>query len=352
MNKRIFPVLLIVLVLLFGLGVDVATPTAAKPVADPAAAPVPDVSADPVLMRFQEGILITWNVPVTGFTYSLPAGMQSRLSMRADGMSGIIRILNYEQGQSFELEITGAMGENGREMAPGHYPVTINTPNALKVDVSPVPGTTRVPNQSEIIFTFAEEVTNTAALQESFVIDPPTPGTLTWVTANQAKFTPQVKWPYEITVKVKLKGGPGSLEGLNGNYIDRDITAEFITMPQKMIDLNLTDQKIYCYEDGNLVFTCWVATGKAGYRTRTGDFRIYAKDRYVDMRSSPGDAEPYEVLDVPYVSWFSGGMAIHGCYWSSEYGYPRSHGCVNVTPENAGWIYEWAPVDTPVFSHY
>lgn len=237
-------------------------------------------------------------------------------------------------------------------MKPGDYRETVTTPIALKVDVSPASGTNRVPNQSEIVFTFGEEVTNTDALQESFVIDPPTPGALTWVTANQAKFTPQVKWPYEATVKVRLKGGPGSLEGLNGNYIDRDVTAEFITMPQKMIDLNLSDQKIYAYEDGNLVFTCWVASGKAGYRTRTGDFRIYAKDRYVDMRSSPGDAEPYEVLDVPYVSWFSGGMAIHGCYWSSEYGYPRSHGCVNVTPSDAGWIFDWAPVGTPVFSHY
>lgn len=352
MNKRIYPIFLIVLLLVTGLGATAATSTVVKPVTNPQAAPIPTVSAEPVLMRFEEGIEITWNVPVTGFTYTLPAGMQSRLAMRADGMSGTIKILNYEQGQSFDLIVTGAMGENGKEMKTGDYRETITTPTALKVDVSPAPGTNRVPNQSEIIFTFGEEVKNTDALQESFVIDPPTPGTLTWVTANQAKFTPQVKWPYEINVKVKLKGGPGSLEGLNGNYIDRDVIAEFITMPKKMIDLNLTDQKIYAYEEGNLVFTCWIASGKAGYRTRTGDFRIYAQDRFVDMRSSPGDAEPYQVLDVPYVSWFSGGMAIHGCYWSSEYGYPRSHGCVNVTPDDAGWIFNWAPVGTPVFSHY
>lgn len=352
MNKRLLSILLIVSLFLVGLGAGASTPTASKPVGEPAAAPVPQLSEEPIVMRFSEGIEVSWNVPVAGFTYSLPAGMQSRLAMRADGMSGTIRILNYEQGQSFELAITGALGENGREMRPGDYRLNINTPNALKVDVSPIPGTSRVPNQSDIIFTFGDEIANADALQESFVIDPPTPGTLTWVTANQAKFTPLVKWPYEITVKARLKGGPGSLEGLNGNYIDRDVVAEFITMPQKMIDLNLTDQRIYCYEDGNLVFTCWVATGKAGYRTRTGDYRIYAQDRYVDMRSSPGDAEPYEVLDVPYVSWFSGGMAIHGCYWSSEYGYPRSHGCVNVTPDDAGWIFNWAPVGTPVFSHY
>jgi lipoprotein-anchoring transpeptidase ErfK/SrfK len=272
--------------------------------------------------------------------------------MQADGLAGTIKILNYEQAQAFDLVVTGALGENGKTMTPGDYVTRITTPVALKVDISPAPGQSRVPNQSDITFTFSEEVANTAALAETFVIDPPTPGAFTWVSANQAKFTPQAKWQYETIVKVKVKGGPRGVAGLNGNYIDRDIATEFTTMPQKMIDLNLSEQKLYCYEDGALVFECWVATGKAGYRTRTGDFRIYAKDRYVDMRSSEGDAEPYEVLDVPFVNWFSGGMAIHGCYWSSEYGYARSHGCVNVSVGNAETIYEWAPVGTPVFSHY
>jgi len=272
--------------------------------------------------------------------------------MQADGLAGTIKILNYEQGQTFDVDITDAMGANGRVMKPGEYALKVVTPIALKADVSPAPGQNRVPNLSDIVFTFGEEVANPESLASSFTIDPPTPGAFTWLSASQAKFTPQVKWPYESTVKVRVKGGPNGPAGLNGNYIDRDIISEFVTMPQRMIDLNLSEQKLYCYEDGNLVFSCWVASGKAGYRTRTGDFRVYCKDRYVDMRSSEGDAEPYEVLDVPFVCWFSGGMAIHGCYWSSEYGYPRSHGCVNVTVSNAETIFNWAPVGTPVFSHY
>jgi hypothetical protein len=346
----LIPVLLIFVCL--GLVSATGTATALKPVANPEAAPVPQVTADPVIMRFDEGIAVTWNVPVTGFNYRLPEGMQSRLYMNADGRTGVIRIVNYEQGQNFNLEIVGALGVNGRTMAPGKYVQPVTTPLALKVDITPASGQNRVPNMNEIIFNFGEEVSNPEAFEKSFSISPPTVGLFTWISANQAKFTPKVKWPYDTTVRVVLKGGPGSLAGLRGNYIDRDIVDEFTTMPQKMIDLNLSDQKLYCYEEGNLVYSCWVASGKSGYSTRTGDFRIYAKDRSVDMTSSPGDAEFYNVPNVPYVNWFSGGQAIHGCYWSSEFGYPRSHGCVNVTVSDAAWIYDWAPVGTPVFSHY
>lgn len=315
--------------------------------------PVPVLKAEPVVMRYAEGIVIRWNTPVSGFTYNLPTGMQSRLWMLADGKTGIIKIVNYEQGSNFDLVITDAWGVNGRRLKPssGGYVQKIVTPVPLKVAIAPATGTNRVGNQSEISLNFSETVGNPDSLKTALTINPSVPGALKWVSDTQAVYTPSAKWAYETTVTVKVKGGPQGPQGPSGSYVDRDAVSIFTTMPQKMIDLNLSDQKLYCYEDGALVFSCWVASGKAGYRTRTGDFRIYAKDRYVDMQNSPGE-EAYLVKDVPFVNWFSGGMAIHGCYWSSEYGYPRSHGCVNVTVSNAEWIYNWAPVGTPVFSHY
>jgi hypothetical protein len=315
--------------------------------------PVPVLSAEPVIMRFEEGITIKWNTPVSGFTYTLPTGMQSRLWMMPDGKTGLIRIVNYEQGQNFDLAITDAWGVNGRRLLPSEsgYIQKVITPVPLKIDITPAAGTTRVANLSEVTMNFSEAVVNPDSMNTALSIDPPVPGALKWMSATQAVFTPSSKWGFETPVTVKIKGGPAGPAGSSGSYIDRTITNIFTTMPQKMIDLNLSEQKLYCYEEGALVFECWVATGKAGYRTRAGDFRIYAKDRYVDMQNSPGE-EAYLVTDVPFVNWFSGGMAIHGCYWSSEYGYPRSHGCVNVTVGNAEWIFNWAPIGTPVFSHY
>jgi len=279
--------------------------------------------------------------------------MQSRLWMLADGKTGLIRIVNYEQGQNFDLKITDAWGVNGRRLKPSSsgYIQKVVTPPPLKIDITPAAGTTRVANQSEITLNFSEPVANPDSLNTAFSINPIVPGALKWTSATQAVYTPSGKWDYETSVSVKVKGGPQGPSGPSGSYVDRDLDSTFVTMPQKMIDLNLSEQKLYCYEEGALVFSCWVATGKAGYRTRAGDFRIYAKDRYIDMQNSPGE-EAYLVTNVPFVNWFSGGMAIHGCYWSSEYGYPRSHGCVNVTVDNAEWIYNWAPIGTPVFSHY
>ncbi len=41
------------------------------------------------------------------------------------------------------------------------------------------------------------------------------------------------------------------------------------------------------------------------------------------------------------------GAAIHGAFWHNDFGVQRSHGCVNVSPEDAKWIYRWT---TPFLS--
>jgi lipoprotein-anchoring transpeptidase ErfK/SrfK len=56
--------------------------------------------------------------------------------------------------------------------------------------------------------------------------------------------------------------------------------------------------------------------------------------------------EAYELPGVPWVSYFtSTGVAFHGTYWHSDYGRPQSHGCINMRPEEAKWLFRWS---TPV----
>ena len=52
---------------------------------------------------------------------------------------------------------------------------------------------------------------------------------------------------------------------------------------------------------------------------------------------------------MPWVSFFTGtGVGFHGTYWHNNYGSPRSHGCVNLTPEAAKFLYRWSqPVVPP-----
>ena len=68
------------------------------------------------------------------------------------------------------------------------------------------------------------------------------------------------------------------------------------------------------------------------------------------------DGSKYETPDVPWVTYFEGGYALHGAYWRDRFGYDAgyngSHGCVNMKVEDAKWIYDWAPEGTTVVSHY
>jgi lipoprotein-anchoring transpeptidase ErfK/SrfK len=63
----------------------------------------------------------------------------------------------------------------------------------------------------------------------------------------------------------------------------------------------------------------------------------------------PATAEAYEVPDVPNVLYFSLlAEALHGTYWHDNFGNPMSHGCVNLPPDVAAWMYGWAPLGTEV----
>jgi lipoprotein-anchoring transpeptidase ErfK/SrfK len=111
----------------------------------------------------------------------------------------------------------------------------------------------------------------------------------------------------------------------------------------KEIVVVLHEQRVYAYENGQLVHSSLASTGIARYPTRVGQFRIYTK-YLATLMSGPG----YYLPNVPYTMYYSGGYAIHGTYWHNNFGRPMSHGCVNLPTSEAKWFYEWAPVGTLV----
>lgn len=115
----------------------------------------------------------------------------------------------------------------------------------------------------------------------------------------------------------------------------------------KHIFVDLINQQLHAYEGDKLVFSFPVSTGK--WRpTPTGDFNIWIKLRYTHMEGGEG-ADYYNLYNVPYVMFFynsdypkSMGFSLHGAYWHNNFGHPMSHGCVNMRPEDAHKIYDWA----------
>ncbi|MCW5877708.1 MAG: L,D-transpeptidase [Anaerolineales bacterium] len=116
---------------------------------------------------------------------------------------------------------------------------------------------------------------------------------------------------------------------------------------ERWIEVNLTTQTLVAYEGRNQVRTFIISSGRAGRLTVTGEFRVWIKVPMQDM-SGPG----YYIRNVPWVMFFYEDYGIHGTWWHTNFGTPMSSGCVNMSEEDAKWLYDWASVGTIVQVHY
>ena len=128
-------------------------------------------------------------------------------------------------------------------------------------------------------------------------------------------------------------------------------TLEQINSPggEKSILVNLSSQWLYAYEGDKQVFDAPVSTGRDGMETPTGNYAVYAKLK-VQTMDGVLDGQYWVVPNVPNVMYINGGVALHGTYWHNRFGSGArlSHGCVNLPLGAAAWLYDWAPMGTPV----
>ncbi|MFH1908798.1 MAG: L,D-transpeptidase [Chloroflexota bacterium] len=117
---------------------------------------------------------------------------------------------------------------------------------------------------------------------------------------------------------------------------------------EKSITIDVTNQTLSCFEGNREVYFCRVSTGKRGLETPLGEFSIWRK--IISVRMAVGTIEAgYDTPGVSWTTYFVGsGVAIHATYWHNEYGFARSHGCVNCKPEDAKWIFRWTMPVVPL----
>ncbi len=193
-----------------------------------------------------------------------------------------------------------------------------------KATRTPTPTATHTPTPTHTA-TFTPTPTSTATFT-STPTDTPTPTTTPTETPTA---TPKPK------KKANDQASPTSLQlpkgaGENDRWIDVDLSA----------------QRAYAVEGTNVVRTFIVSTGTWRTPTVVGTFKIYVKYRSASM-SGPG----YYLPNVPYVMYFYKGYGLHGTYWHNNFGTPMSHGCVNFTKDDAGWLFKFASVGTIVHVH-
>lgn len=122
----------------------------------------------------------------------------------------------------------------------------------------------------------------------------------------------------------------------------------------KWIVVDVTSKVLYAYEGSKLVRTVLVSAGAPATPTVLGEYKIYSKVRIQDMQGSNADGSRYFQPDVEWTNYFYGSYALHGNYWRPPEWFGNinsSHGCVGMQNFDAEWIYNWAPVGTPVIIH-
>lgn len=112
---------------------------------------------------------------------------------------------------------------------------------------------------------------------------------------------------------------------------------------QRWIQIKLKEQKLIAWVGKKPVYAIAVSTGKKSTPTPVGMFKIQSK-----FASTRMQGRDYDVPNVPYAMFYQGNYGIHGAYWHRRFGTPISHGCVNVAPNHAKWLFKWASVGTPV----
>lgn len=117
---------------------------------------------------------------------------------------------------------------------------------------------------------------------------------------------------------------------------------------ERWIDVDLDSQILVAFEGDMAVYATMISSGGKETPTETGVYRMWLKESEADMKGLNGE-DPYSVATVPWTQFFSPekGLALHTAYWHDQFGRQRSHGCVNLAPRDARWLYYWSDPQVP-----
>ncbi|MEM9192612.1 MAG: L,D-transpeptidase family protein [Myxococcota bacterium] len=119
----------------------------------------------------------------------------------------------------------------------------------------------------------------------------------------------------------------------------------------KWIHVDLARQSLVAYEGETPVYATLISSGKEGHETPTGLYRIQSKHVSTTMDDLAAEDGAYSIEDVPWTMYFYGNYALHGAFWHYTFGRPRSHGCVNLAPADARWLFHWSSPGLPAAWH-
>jgi hypothetical protein len=163
------------------------------------------------------------------------------------------------------------------------------------------------------------------------------------------------------------QGGTTFLLGEDGQaYRSRDVARidarekpAGIGDDEKWLDVDLATQSLVAYVGSKPVFATLVSTGRINdeldllknFETPVGEFRITSKHLTASMDGDHAIDGPYSIEDVPYVMYFQLAYALHSAFWHNAFGRPRSHGCINLAPADARFVFNFIEPPLPALWH-
>ncbi len=120
------------------------------------------------------------------------------------------------------------------------------------------------------------------------------------------------------------------------------------------VEVDLYEQSFAAYVGDRMVYAGLVSSGLNQWPTHEGLFQVWARFKQTKMSGAEGKKDYYFIEDVPHTMYFDYDIALHGAYWHDRFGYKHSHGCVNMPPKDAEWVFNWsanAPNDLWVWVH-
>lgn len=144
--------------------------------------------------------------------------------------------------------------------------------------------------------------------------------------SREAELVPELNTPLTVIPTTPL--GEGVAEG------------------ERWIEVDISEQLLTAWQGDTVVLRTIVSTGRAEFPTVTGTWPVRTKLTSTRM-VGPG----YDTPNVPWTMYFFRGYAVHGAYWHNDFGTPVSHGCINMRPDEAKLLFDWASVGTNVTVH-
>ena len=194
---------------------------------------------------------------------------------------------------------------------------------------------------------FDENIPDRAAAEKAITVttDPPVEGAFYWLSNREVRWRPENFWEPGTAVSVKVKTFGVDLG--NGLYGQEDVDTSFTIGDRLIASADDATKMLTIRRNGEVIKTMPISMGKDDTPTNNGIYTIGDRYQHLIMDSStygvPSNSPKGYRLEVDWATQMSySGIYVHSAPWSvgAQGNTNTSHGCLNVSPENAQWFYD------------